>query len=1156
MTYIQITETVRQAGRHCRDPEIRGKIDLFLRALRSGEILQTCAQAGKAPRYYYYWWNRFRDSGFQIQALKKKSRRPKRSPRKISARAIRWIKHYRRTYSYNPEVIALYLEKEKGIKVSKATVYRTLLRERMPLLKRGTKKRETPAKAARRNLSRGRGTEPKASPSLSPPLLPEQAGRVLAKRYELIRLLGMGGGGAVYLAGDRKAKEDKLALKLLPWREGTDLSLALSLKNEFQILSELRHPHLARVFDFGNEGREIFFTSEWIEGPNILGVCKDANFNTVFQLLVQVLKGLDYLHAKGVLHLDLKPENILVTDPSQRGNLQVKLIDFGTAQWAKQGPSTAGDFVGTPPYSAPEMILQGAPGPTSDIYSLGMVLHQIFANRFPFESVSPLDIMKEQIYGEAQTLQTLPAGLPPQFATLLRRMVARESKDRPQSVAEVLDSLNEILGENFTLKDKTAPLKALEESEFIFHRGLRDELVSLLQDAEPRILLLAAPAHMGKTFLLNKIKHRLQLAGQQPLTFEAPEDLKEFLLTNPQPMPLLVDFGPREPEDWGDLFELLENSRCPALLTTSLEPSPDMNPSFSFTLPPLSLEQIVDFLSSELKGFPEESLALPIYALTRGIPVNLAEVLQALQEEGHMQWTEQGWAWVAGADVEFKTLLQEHDRRWRERLQRCLEILKFTHLPLSAANLEGLLALDPGALHESLARWTREGHMESKIIRRIPHYFSGEKKSAEHFGPVASLDWAETELARLYEAGDFQSGFELSQILLDGVEKGGFRPPRLILLAARHLVSAGYAERALKILPADLSKLSAADAGLVLEIGARARFNLGKTESAETEMTKAETSYRAASDETGIARIQNLKGLALQRLQRFDEAEAAFRACIESCRAVGENYIQALALMNLGIFYYDQGRFEATRQSYLDAFALEKTLNQPVLSCKLRENWVNLLYHLGQSAEAERACYDLLKTSIHYRYREQQAAALNYLSLLAGQRENPPLQLQYLNQALAILDPEIHRQLYFQTKVNRSYAHLALKKYVAAQLDAESAVEMAGKSAVPQWLAFASLTLGRTMRDRPQADLLEATKLFNNAQMIIRKNNIRQLAWEIEFERGLLAKKKGERERAKNYFLSAQAKLQDYLDSLPEAMRTPYLRNRQWDRIAAELKNL
>ncbi|HEX5034986.1 MAG TPA: serine/threonine-protein kinase, partial [bacterium] len=218
-----------------------------------------------------------------------------------------------------------------------------------------------------------------------------------AERYEILQPLGSGGAGDVYLAKDSRRGDKPVALKLLDRKRLRDSAVADSLRNEFSSLTRLSHPHLAKVWDFGASAEEMYLSTEYIEGQDLFTDCRNADLNTVFRRIVELLRGLDYLHRRGVLHLDLKPANILVAHPKE-GPSGVKLIDFGLAQWTLKNPAAAAEFSGSPPYSAPELMLGGAPTPASDLYAIGMIFYRLFSAGLPFKSEDPLQQMQEQLY--------------------------------------------------------------------------------------------------------------------------------------------------------------------------------------------------------------------------------------------------------------------------------------------------------------------------------------------------------------------------------------------------------------------------------------------------------------------------------------------------------------------------------------------------------------------------------------------------------------------------------------------------------------------------------------------------------------------------------------------------------------------------------------
>ncbi|MBU4485131.1 serine/threonine protein kinase, partial [bacterium] len=195
------------------------------------------------------------------------------------------------------------------------------------------------------------------------------------KSYKVLKKLGEGGTSVVYLVEDSKKR--KLALKIL----GEEVDPAFLdriidiMKNEFEVLSKLRHSNIAQVFDFEfcPELGKYFFTTEYVEGTDILTFTEHADFATKEELIVQFLNALEYVHRSGLIHCDIKCGNILVT--SVKDAPVIKLVDFG---FATRHLATDKIVVGTLHYLAPELVLKMAGIDNRvDIYASGIVLYRL-----------------------------------------------------------------------------------------------------------------------------------------------------------------------------------------------------------------------------------------------------------------------------------------------------------------------------------------------------------------------------------------------------------------------------------------------------------------------------------------------------------------------------------------------------------------------------------------------------------------------------------------------------------------------------------------------------------------------------------------------------------------------------------------------------------
>jgi eukaryotic-like serine/threonine-protein kinase len=214
-------------------------------------------------------------------------------------------------------------------------------------------------------------------------------------RYHILRTLGEGGMGTVYLAEQRDPIRRCVALKVV--KVGMDIGQVLArFANERQALAMMDHPNIARIFDAGAtpKGRP-YFVMEYIEGVPITQYCdgKRMTIGQRLELFLAVCRAVQHAHQKGVIHRDLKPSNVLVTE--QEGAPVPKVIDFGIAKatdkWAVENTllTQFGQMVGTPEYASPEQaeVMTGDVGKSSDVYSLGVLFYELLIGTVPFDVV-------------------------------------------------------------------------------------------------------------------------------------------------------------------------------------------------------------------------------------------------------------------------------------------------------------------------------------------------------------------------------------------------------------------------------------------------------------------------------------------------------------------------------------------------------------------------------------------------------------------------------------------------------------------------------------------------------------------------------------------------------------------------------------------------
>ncbi len=262
--------------------------------------------------------------------------------------------------------------------------------------------------------------------------------------YELIRLLGQGGMGSVYLAQRRDGEVDlRVAIKFIRGADATHV-----FRNRFfqerQILAQVNHPGITRMLDAGHtaSGRP-YLVMEYVDGVPIDAHCRELSTPVILRLFLRVCEAVAYLHRNLIVHRDLKPSNILVqSDGSPR------VLDFGVAKILDKTaePGTTKERILTLDYASPEQVTGSASTTLTDIYSLGAVLYQLLTGQTPHASRKPPESLEAAICGsDLVSARTLNSGLPRDLDLVLRKSLRKEPAERYPTVDALADDLRAIL---------------------------------------------------------------------------------------------------------------------------------------------------------------------------------------------------------------------------------------------------------------------------------------------------------------------------------------------------------------------------------------------------------------------------------------------------------------------------------------------------------------------------------------------------------------------------------------------------------------------------------------------------------------------------------------------------------------------------------------
>jgi serine/threonine-protein kinase len=264
-------------------------------------------------------------------------------------------------------------------------------------------------------------------------------------KYEILAELGRGGMGVVYKAR-HKELDRVVAIKMILASHLASPDQVERFYVEARAAARIRSPHIVGIHDVGHHLGQHYYAMDYVAGPSLADVVRqgpiDARQAALYVL--EVARGVDDLHAQGVVHRDLKPSNVLL-DESGRPCV----TDFGLAKILEtEGRMTrSGAIVGTPGYMAPEQAAGKSQdvGPRSDLYSLGAILYELLTGRPPFTGESPLDTLVQVLEGEPPRPRRLRPEIPPPLERICLKCLERDPADRYASARDLATDLDHFL---------------------------------------------------------------------------------------------------------------------------------------------------------------------------------------------------------------------------------------------------------------------------------------------------------------------------------------------------------------------------------------------------------------------------------------------------------------------------------------------------------------------------------------------------------------------------------------------------------------------------------------------------------------------------------------------------------------------------------------
>ena len=265
-------------------------------------------------------------------------------------------------------------------------------------------------------------------------------------RYQLLRNLGQGQFGVVFLAQDTQLNE-KIALKIIDKNRLNSQDVILDFHEEIKLARRITHRNITRTYDFGEDGNLIFITMEYVDGFTLERLIREyGSINSHLGLIFakQMCSAIHAAHEQGIIHRDLKPQNISIT---QQGVL--KIMDFGLAVSIRtldddQKEKLQSVAAGTPKFMAPEQFYGRELDTRTDIYALGIIMYFLFTGKVPYSNNDFNKLAELHYKGKIPLLNEKIPHFPKELSDIVHKTMQKEPDERYQSVKEIYDSLNKV----------------------------------------------------------------------------------------------------------------------------------------------------------------------------------------------------------------------------------------------------------------------------------------------------------------------------------------------------------------------------------------------------------------------------------------------------------------------------------------------------------------------------------------------------------------------------------------------------------------------------------------------------------------------------------------------------------------------------------------
>ncbi|MCP4536398.1 MAG: tetratricopeptide repeat protein [Chloroflexi bacterium] len=335
-----------------------------------------------------------------------------------------------------------------------------------------------------------------------------QVGQLIENRYRVQSMVGSGWMANLCCASDEARDGEIVALKMVsldPLAAGTD-GVEERFRREFQILTQLHHPNLVSVYDYGiMSGGELYFTMEWIQGQDLASCLDRFEPLSTIPVIVQICRALTYLHARDVIHGDLKPSHVLTA-----ADAQIKIVGFDVARGVK-APETQVQYY-VPGYTAPEVKDWMPVDHRADLYGLGAIWYTLLVGEPPAFIVGVERLIRLSLDEVLQNQDEIPV----EIGGIIARLLATSPKDRYASANEVVAAVNRVTGSTYALETRETASSYALRGRFVGRESEMQVLQALWEQAQSEgtgLVLIGGESGVGKTRLMEELEIQAELEG-------------------------------------------------------------------------------------------------------------------------------------------------------------------------------------------------------------------------------------------------------------------------------------------------------------------------------------------------------------------------------------------------------------------------------------------------------------------------------------------------------------------------------------------------------------------------------------------------------------------------------------------------------------------